>query len=115
MYAKNSSKKKALKSSSVKECSSTSGALSPHAIIDIYFTFLSDVHPLIEKEKLKYFVNNCLDKFENKSELELEDNIWIKSIEEMKCIYAFYLTLMVVSSQLVANLEVVDIYLKKAE
>ncbi|EFC37988.1 predicted protein [Naegleria gruberi] len=87
-------------------------------MIDVYFTCVCGIHPMIEKEKLKYFVNTCLYQFENKSageELILEDNIWIKSIGEMKCLYALYLALMSVSSQIVADLETVDKYLKKAE
>ncbi|EFC37986.1 predicted protein [Naegleria gruberi] len=123
LYAQNPSKKKKKSSESISLPSTEiqlekKGVLTGITMTDVYFTFVCGIHPMIEKEKLKYFVNNCLYQFENKStgeELILEDNIWIKSIGEMKCLYALYLALMSVSSQIVADLETVDKCLRKAE
>ncbi|EFC37041.1 predicted protein [Naegleria gruberi] len=81
-------------------------------IIEIYFTFLCGVNPLIEKEKLKYFTNNYLFQIDEEK-IELEENEWIKSKEEMKSVHCFYLAISAYAKQATEGLD--ETILKKAE
>ncbi|EFC38973.1 predicted protein [Naegleria gruberi] len=84
----------------------------PNQIIEIYFTFLCGVNPLIEKEKLKYFTNNYLFQMDEEK-IEFKENEWIKSKEEMKSVYCFYLAISVYAKQVTEGLD--ETILKKAE
>ncbi|EFC37226.1 predicted protein [Naegleria gruberi] len=73
--------------------------MTPQTLVDVYFSILCGTHPLIEKEKFKYFVNNCLNQYN-----DIKANEWISSVGELRCIHCFYMSNMSLALQLTSDI-----------
>ncbi|EFC36642.1 predicted protein [Naegleria gruberi] len=84
-------------------------------VIHYFYTFISGGHPVIRKPKFEYFVNHYLAQLENNNEFVLIPNDYISNIEELQCIYLFYLSIKSIYYQLNTELELASDSMKNCE
>nr|CAG4713162.1 unnamed protein product [Naegleria fowleri] len=89
---------------------------SPLVVIDYYFTFLCQGHPLVLKSQMRHFVQTVLPELEKslqRKPLKFEQ-IHPKD-EENRCLYAFYLAMLTCYYQFTAQLLRADETARKTE